>query len=444
MDNENMNNQEQENTLTPEEKVQKDIGEKIADAAEPIQDEIDEANGVVNAESEGSEESEGNGEQSGLDESWSDEAWEEAGVEEVKPEPVKVTMKRSNLILSLIASLLVGALLCFAGMQIPAAIKNRPEGSTVATVSGEKITDLDVRYYIYAEASNYANKNNISQSDLATYDWDQEVDGAKLSDTIREKAVDDAIDEVLTIKKGEENGVKLDDATKSQITSQVSSLQSTYGEDGLTLRARTMGISSAKQYSKMYEKVMTTQSVQEDIEKNPSKYYPENTDDLKDYKQDNKASVKHILIKASGTDENALNEAQAKAQAVLDRLNNGEDFDAVMKDANEDTGEPDTGYTFGEGEMDEAFEKASFELGLGEVSGLVKSTYGYHIIKRVPGMYELQAYWRAQDAKNIKINKGKLAKLSVKDIMADVVAASEELQSEQSSSTSSGSSSSSK
>ena len=104
MDNENMNNQEQENTLTPEEKVQKDIGEKIADAAEPIQDEIDEANGVVNAESEeteGSEESEENGEQTGLDESWSDEAWEEAGVEEVKPEPVKVTMKRSNLILSL-------------------------------------------------------------------------------------------------------------------------------------------------------------------------------------------------------------------------------------------------------------------------------------------------------------------------------------------------------
>ena len=310
-----------------------------------------------------------------------------------------------------------------------------PEGNTVATVSGEKITDLDVNYYIYAEASSYAKKNNVSQSDLATYDWDQEVDGAKLSDTIKEKALNDAINEVITIKKGEANDV--DDATKSQISTQVSTLQSTYGEDGLTLRARTMGISSAKQYSKMYEKVMTTQSVQEDIEKNPSKYYPEDTSTLNEYKQDNKASVKHILIKDSG-DENS--DAQARAQAVLDRINNGEDFDAVMKEANEDSGEPDTGYTFGEGEMDEAFEKASFELGLGDVSGLVKSTYGYHIIKRIPGMYELQAYWRAQDAKNIKINKGKLAKLSVKDVMADVVAATEELQSQQSSSSDSGSS----
>ena len=183
----------------------------------------------------------------------------------------------------------------------------------------------------------------------------------------------------------------------------------------------------------MYEKVMTTQSVQEDIEKNPSKYYPEDTSVLNEYKQDNKASVKHILIKDSG-DENS--DAQARAQAVLDRINNGEDFDAVMKETNEDSGEPDTGYTFGEGEMDAAFEKASFELGLGDVSGLVKSTYGYHIIKRIPGMYELQAYWRAQDAKNIKINKGKLAKLSVKDVMADVVAATEELQSQQQSSSS--------
>ena len=42
--------------------------------------------------------------------------------------------------------------------------------------------------------------------------------------------------------------------------------------------------------------------------------------------------------------------------------------------------------------------------------------------------------------KNIKINKGKLAKLSVKDVMADVVAATEELQSQQSSSSDSGSS----
>lgn len=425
MENENINNRGEENNLTPDEKVQRDISEKIADAAEPIREEIDEANGVTAAD--------GETENAGLDESWSDEAWEEAGVEEVKPEPVKVTMKRSNLIISLIASLLVGALLCFAGMQIPAAIKNMPEGNTVATVSGEKITDLDVNYYIYAEASSYASKNNVSQSDLATYDWDQEVDGAKLSDTIKEKALNDAIDEVITIKKGEANDVKLDDATKSQISTQVSTLQSTYGEDGLTLRARTMGISSAKQYSKMYEKVMTTQSVQEDIEKNPSKYYPEDTSVLNEYKQDNKASVKHILIKDSG-DENS--DAQARAQAVLDRINNGEDFDAVMKETNEDSGEPDTGYTFGEGEMDAAFEKASFELGLGDVSGLVKSTYGYHIIKRIPGMYELQAYWRAQDAKNIKINKGKLAKLSVKDVMADVVAATEELQSQQQSSSS--------
>lgn len=423
MDNENINNQEQENTLSPEEKLQADISEKIADAAEPLLDEIAEANGEDTSDEIENYDS--------LD----FDAEETAEDAEVKPEPVKVTMKRSNLIISLIASLLVGAMLCFAGMQIPQAIQNMPEGKTVAKVNGEKITDLDVNYYIYAEASTYANENNISQDELATYDWDMEVDGAKLSDTIKEKALNAAIDEVLTISKGAENDITLDEATKAQISSQISSLQGTYGEDGLALRARTMGISTAKQYAKMYEKVMTAQSVQEDMDANPSKYYPEDSSVLNDYKQDDKASVKHILIKEAAAEDGApVEDAQAKAQAVLDRINNGEDFDTVMAEANEDTGEPDTGYTFGAGEMDEAFEQASFELGIGEMSGLVKSSYGYHIIKRVPGIYELQAYWRAQDQKNIKINNGKLAKLSVSAVMADVAAAMEELEAEQSAS----------
>lgn len=417
MENENINNSEQENTLTPEEKVQLDISEKIADAAGEIQDEIDEANGVVKEETY-------------------DFFNADADVQvEEAPEPVKVTIKRSSFIMSLIASVLAGALLCFAGMQIPKAIANMPEGKKIASVNGEEITDLDVNYYIYAIAAEYANTNGLLQEDLADYDWDQEVDGEKLSDKIKADAVDAAIDEVMTIQKGAENDIKLDDATKSQIESQVSSLKGAYGEDGFALRARTMGISSLKQYSKMYEKVMTVQSVQSDIEANPSKYYPEDTSVLNDYKQDDKASVKHILIKFS--DEEGF-DAQAKAQEVLDRINAGEDFDTVMLEENEDTGETEAGYTFGKGEMDEAFEAASFALNIGEMSGLVESSFGYHIIKRVPGMYELQGYWRDENVKNIKINKGKLAKLSVKDVMSDVIAANEELQNQQSAQQSSG------
>ena len=63
----------------------------------------------------------------------------------------------------------------------------------------------------------------------------------KLSDTIREKAVADAIGEVITLQKGAANNITLDETTANQIATQISTLKSTYGEDGLALRARSNG-----------------------------------------------------------------------------------------------------------------------------------------------------------------------------------------------------------
>lgn len=441
MDNENKEIQENESNLTPEEKVKADISAKVSEAASELQDDIDEVNGVSDAQlDEGAEET--------LD-SWDDSAWEtDEEPEEVKPEPVRITLKRSSFITSVIAGVLVGAVLMFGVYQFPKVNKVLPGGAktetlvkesdgskVVATVNGEDITDLDVRYYAYAEAATYASKNGISEDEMGSYDWDKEVDGKKLSDTIIEKAVAAAIDEVLLIQKGAEHGITLDEASANQIKSQVDMLEGQYGEDGLLLRIRTMGITAKSQYTKMYKKAMTTQNVEEDMEKNPGNYFPEDTTVLNDYIQDGKCSVKHILIKDSDAapaegEEAQAEDKQAKAQSILDRINGGEDFDALLKEFNEDTGEPDAGYTFAEGQMDPAFEEAAFALKIGEVSGVVKGTNGYHIIKRIPGKYELQAYWAADGNAKIKKKDSKLAKISVKDIMADVAAATEELKAE--------------
>ena len=441
MDNENKEIQENESNLTPEEKVKADISAKVSEAAAELRDDINEVNGVSDAElDEGAEET--------LD-SRDDSAWEtDEEPEEVKPEPVRITLKRSSFITSVIAGVLVGAVLMFGVYQFPKVNKVLPGGAktetlvkesdgskVVATVNGEDITDLDVRYYAYAEAATYASKNGIAEDEMGSYDWDKEVDGKKLSDTIIEKAVAAAIDEVLLIQKGAEHGITLDEASANQIKSQVDMLEGQYGEDGLLLRIRTMGITAKSQYIKMYKKVMTIQKVEADMEENPGNYYPEDTTVLNDYIQDGKCSVKHILIKDSDAaaaegEEAPAEDKQAKAQSILDRINGGEDFDALLEEFNEDTSEPDAGYTFVEGQMDPAFEEAAFALKIGEVSGVVKGTNGYHIIKRVPGKYELQAYWAADGNTKIKKKDSKLAKISVKDIMADVAAATEELKAE--------------
>lgn len=125
-------------------------------------------------------------------------------------------------------------------------------------------------------------------------------------------------------------------------------------------------------------------------------YYGENgvnvpsDDELRQYFSDNYISAKHILISTvdstTGETIRTDEEAKAEAQKILDRINAGEDFDALMNEYSEDpglAGNPD-GYIFTEGDMVTEFYDAAKALGDGEVSGLVKSDYGYHIIKREP------------------------------------------------------------
>lgn len=95
--------------------------------------------------------------------------------------------------------------------------------------------------------------------------------------------------------------------------------------------------------------------------------------------EERKAS--HILITASGDDET---EAQAKAEALLQRISGGENFAELARAESQDPGSArnggDLGF-FGLGVMDPAFEKSTFALQKGEVSGLVRSAFGFHIIK---------------------------------------------------------------
>jgi parvulin-like peptidyl-prolyl isomerase len=73
-----------------------------------------------------------------------------------------------------------------------------------------------------------------------------------------------------------------------------------------------------------------------------------------------------------------------KAEQVLQRVHNGEDFAALAKEFSTDPGSKDKGGDlgwFGSGQMVPEFEKAAFALKPGEVSGVVQSQFGFHIIK---------------------------------------------------------------
>ena len=136
-----------------------------------------------------------------------------------------------------------------------------------------------------------------------------------------------------------------------------------------------------------YQKLMEAQwadriKVTEDDAK---KYYSENT---KEFKIPEQVRASHILIKSAPTDPNTdPNEAKAKARAktegLLKQIKGGADF-AELARANSDCPSSKQGGDlnfFSSGQMVPAFEKAAFELKVGQVSDIVETRFGYHIIK---------------------------------------------------------------
>ncbi|MCH5141860.1 peptidylprolyl isomerase [Mammaliicoccus sciuri] len=101
----------------------------------------------------------------------------------------------------------------------------------------------------------------------------------------------------------------------------------------------------------------------------------------------------HILIKVKSEDsEEGLSDkaAKKKAEKLLAQIKkNPDDFEKIAKKESQDEGTKSKGGALGfvlEGQMDESFEKALFKLKKDdEISDVVKSQYGYHIIKADKG-----------------------------------------------------------
>ena len=95
--------------------------------------------------------------------------------------------------------------------------------------------------------------------------------------------------------------------------------------------------------------------------------------------------ARHILIKTetSATAEEKK-KAKAKAEEVLAKIKKGEDFSKLASEVSNDPGTKDKGGDldfFPKGTMVPAFEEVAFSLKPGEVSGIVETEYGYHLIK---------------------------------------------------------------
>jgi len=107
--------------------------------------------------------------------------------------------------------------------------------------------------------------------------------------------------------------------------------------------------------------------------------------EIQQYQVPNRVHVQHILLMTVGNKTDAeIEEIRQKAEDVLKQARKGAKFDELAKKYSEDPGSKDKGGDLGwltQGQTVPEFEKTAFSLEKGKISDLVKTQYGFHIIK---------------------------------------------------------------
>lgn len=314
------------------------------------------------------------------------------------------------------------------------------KGGAIATVNGEDISSEEFALYFIQVQNELLANSGVTSLDQAKQFWNTVgANGKTPADEARQIAIDAITLIWIKCQRAEEFGVELTEEEKGQINEQIGQQITQMGGNSV-FQSELKAIGSTQEaYASLMEKMLLASKVDEKLMADPQ-YSVTEDDAIKNIK-DTYIKAKHILVNtmdvATGAPytEEQLKEADAKVKDIQAKLKDGADFDALMNEFSEDPGletSPD-GYVFGKGQMVPEFEEAAYALKEGEISEPVKSSYGYHIIKReahnvtdaeaaeyVSTEMQLLQYskfeklyggWK-EEAK-IKINEKKLAKVDV-------------------------------
>lgn len=299
------------------------------------------------------------------------------------------------------------------------------QNAVVATVNEIEMTVDVFKYFIIQNAIEEIQITNPGfDGDFTKVDWNARTDsGETVAEVIKSRALGDYADCVAMVKLGEEKGVKVTDEDMKDIVASMEQYKTDNGEEEFKIALRSMGFSSADGYEKVARLNLGYQKVEEDFNQNRKKYI-DDEEVLQNFKSSEEVSAQHILIK---NDSEKHSNPEAVIKEVLEKAKAGEDFEKLMSQYNEDPGQPPAGYSFGKGVMVPEFETAAFSLEYNEISDVVESDYGYHILRRVVGISELKTSLRGE----IDIYAEVYDNLSVEDIMTDAYNAGEILNKKQ-------------
>lgn len=260
---------------------------------------------------------------------------------------------------------------------------------TIITVGDTEFSFDEYRYYYMGSVSSY----------ITYYGTDFTSDeGMKTAATIKEDIEKTLVSVAGLLQIAKEQGISLTEEEKTEVATQVATTKESLGDD-FESQLRAAYLIDENFYLQIMEQSKLLQKAQDYVE---SELWAD--EKTKADLEDGIVTAKHILIpyESTSTDsagstvslaekEIAQNKKEAKelADSLSEQIKASDDpiatFNTLFTEyqAN-DPGQTDTGYTFGDGQMVDSFYDGALALKVDEISKPIESTYGYHIILRLP------------------------------------------------------------
>ena len=288
-------------------------------------------------------------------------------------------------------------------------------GDTVVATAGDaKITADNLLYWLAATVDGTAQYYSMMGMSVSDLPWDEKMeDGSTMAESFLNNALQTAALYALVPVIAQQEGLSISDEANETFQKAMDTFREQAGSQEMMDHVLWSSALTQDLYTRMFQAGdLNTQLM--------NRYYGDGApdapkdEDILAYVSDELQiayKAKHILLKTVDTDKPIKDEdgkatgkyeplddatvAQKKATAedILAQLQAADDkealFDELMKEYSEDTdssgnvNSPD-GYEAKSGQMVAAFEEAALALQPGQISGIVESTYGYHIILRLP------------------------------------------------------------
>lgn len=234
------------------------------------------------------------------------------------------------------------------------------------------IGDRDIKYpeaMVYFKLIQAQYEKNYG-SEIWSYDFGG---GQTVADMVKQDIMNMMTQTVIIKDHAKDYKVEITDDDKEAIKQSTDDLFGSLSDEEKTKYGLTEDI--INQFftdNKIYEKVYDAATMDVDTEVSDE--------------EARQVKIQHMLIKTQKTDEEGNTveytekekaDALKKAQDLLKQAKATDDFYTLAEANTEDS---QVEYTFGTGEMVEAFEKAAFAMKPGDISDIVETEYGYHIL----------------------------------------------------------------